>query len=158
MGPSIWFSGGKISVSGKPLMDLPERSGVDVEIGAGLGPQSTGAWDLVIGVAGRAGGAFSRLPVGNSYSNCKPVVRKWGLAPSRSGFFRCFGFADGACPLLRTVNSAPPWKKGTGTSRLLFSPQFQPIFARSQSPFSTTRLQFEVFCLDNLRLVNSPSR
>ena len=55
-------------------------------------------------------------------SNCKPLVRKWGLAPSRSGFFRCLGFADGACPLFRTVNSAAPWKKGTGTERPRFSP------------------------------------
>ena len=47
---------------------------------------------------------------------------EWGLAPSRSGFFRCFGFADGACPLFRRVNSAPPWKKGTGTERPRFSP------------------------------------
>ena len=47
---------------------------------------------------------------------------------------RCLSpFSDGEC--------RPPWKKGTGTSRLLFSPQFQPISARSQSPFSTTRLQ-----------------
>ena len=66
MGPSIWFSGGKISVSGKPLMDLPERTGVDVGIGAGLGPQSTATWDLVIGMAGRAPGTFSKLPAGNS--------------------------------------------------------------------------------------------
>ena len=79
-------------------------------------------------------------------SDCKPVVRKWGRAPSRSGFFRCFGFADGACPLFRTVNSAPPWKKGTGTERPRFSrnsgryllgasPHFPlPAYSLSQEP------------------------
>ena len=65
VGPSIWFSGGKISVFGKPLMDLPERTWVHVEITAGLGPQSTGTWDLVIGVAGEAPKTFPKLPCGS---------------------------------------------------------------------------------------------
>jgi len=66
VGPSIWFSGGKISVSGKPLMDLPERTWVHVEITAGLGPQSTGTWDLVIRVAGETPKAFPKLPIGSN--------------------------------------------------------------------------------------------
>ena len=73
---------------------------------------------------------------------------------------RLFGVADGACPHFRTVNAASPWKKGTGTSRLLFSPQFQPISARSQSPFSTTRLQFENLTMaydDTLIAVTAPA-
>ena len=75
-------------------------------------------------------------------SSCKPGVRKWGLAPSESGFVAVSGlptvpvpFSDGECQA--------PWKKGTGTERPRFFTQFRPITARSQSPFSTTRLQFE---------------
>ena len=49
---------------------------------------------------------------------------------------RCLSpFSDGEC--------RAPWKKGKGTSRPRFAPHFRWISARSQSPFSTTRLRFE---------------
>jgi len=42
------------------------------------------------------------------FSDCRPGVRKWGLAPSAPGFCGCFGFTDGACPLLRIDNCSEP--------------------------------------------------
>ena len=49
---------------------------------------------------------------------------------------RCLSpFSDAEC--------LAPWKRGTGTSRLRLSSQYQRITARSQSPFSTPYLQFE---------------
>ena len=35
-----------------------------------------------------------------------------GLAPSQTGFCGCFRFADGACPLFRTVNAEHRGKRG----------------------------------------------
>ena len=48
----------------------------------------------------------------SNFSNCRPVVRKWGLAPSHFAFGDCLLFADGACPLFRTRHGIWPHTLG----------------------------------------------
>ena len=66
-----------------------------------------------------------------------------GTGSVTTRFCGCFRFADGACPLFRTVIGERREKRGTGTSRQRFSPHYRPISARSQSPFFTPQFQFE---------------
>jgi hypothetical protein len=62
VGPSLWIAGGKLSVGGKPLADLPASQWCHVEIRAGLGAESNGTWDLTINLPGRPPQSFAALP------------------------------------------------------------------------------------------------
>ena len=69
IGPSLWIAGGKLSVGGKPLAEVPTSQWVHIEIRAGLGDQSTGAWDLTLTVPGKPPQSFAALP-------CDPQWKK----------------------------------------------------------------------------------
>lgn len=64
VGPSLWVQGGKLSVAGKPLVDLPSGVWVRVEVTAGLGQASTGTWDLSVAVPGQEPKHFRKLANG----------------------------------------------------------------------------------------------
>ena len=68
-GPSLWIAGGKLSVGGKPLAEVPTGEWVHIEIRAGLGDQSTGVWELTLTVSGKAPQTFAALP-------CDPKWKK----------------------------------------------------------------------------------
>jgi hypothetical protein len=53
---------GKLSVSGKPLLDLPTGQWVHFEVVAGLGNQSTGTWEVVVTLPGQPPKRFADLP------------------------------------------------------------------------------------------------
>ena len=61
-GPSLWVANGKLSVSGKPLLDLPTGQWVHFEVVAGLGNQSTGTWEVVVTLPGQPPKRFADLP------------------------------------------------------------------------------------------------
>lgn len=61
-GPSLWVSGGKLSVQGRPLLDFPAGQWVRLEIVAGLGSVSTGKWDLLVTARGQPPRSFPGLP------------------------------------------------------------------------------------------------
>ncbi len=52
-GPSIWIQNGKLRAAGKELA-IPNNTWVHLEVKAGLGPQSTGAWELSVTVPGQS--------------------------------------------------------------------------------------------------------
>ena len=62
VGPSLWIVGGKLTVGGKPLAEMPTGQWCHIEIRAGLGAQSTATWDLAITVPGKPPQSFAALP------------------------------------------------------------------------------------------------
>jgi hypothetical protein len=62
IGPSLWVRGGKLIAAGKELLDIPSGAWVHLEIAAGLGPQSTGTWDLAVTLPGQPPKRFDKLP------------------------------------------------------------------------------------------------
>jgi len=52
VGPSLRVHHGKLIAAGREVMEFPENTWVHFEISAGLGPQSTGTWDLAVTVPG----------------------------------------------------------------------------------------------------------
>ena len=62
VGPSLWITGGKLSVAGKPVADVPAGQWVHVEVSAGLGNQSTATWELKLTLPGQAPQTFANLP------------------------------------------------------------------------------------------------
>jgi hypothetical protein len=60
-GPSLWVSGGKLSVQGKPLLEVPAGVWVHLEVTAGLGAHSTGAWALTVTLPGQPAQQFPGL-------------------------------------------------------------------------------------------------
>ncbi len=69
---------------------------------------------------------------------------KWGLAPLMTGMAVVIRVADGACPLFRAVTLGHRGKWGQAPSQRRFFAALTSVAARSQSPFSTPRLQFEL--------------
>jgi hypothetical protein len=69
VGPSLWVAGGKLSVGGKPLADVPTSQWVHIEVRAALGDQSTGTWDLSITFPDKPPQSFAALP-------CAPQWKK----------------------------------------------------------------------------------
>ncbi len=65
IGPSLLVRGGKLSAVGKDLLDLPTGAWTHFEIAAGLGPQSSGTWDLTVRIPGRDPTVFRSLPNGS---------------------------------------------------------------------------------------------
>jgi len=65
VGPSLWVRGGKLLVGGKPLLDIPAGKWVHFEVAAGLGPQSTGTWDLTVTLPGQPPKRFAKLKNGS---------------------------------------------------------------------------------------------
>jgi len=70
VGPTVSVSGGKLHVNGQPPLDLPVGQWVHFEIAAGLGPQSTGTWDLAVTLPGQPPKTFKGL------ANGKPDWKK----------------------------------------------------------------------------------
>ena len=62
VGPSLWIVGGKLSVAGKPLAEVPAGQWAHLEISAGLGDRSTGTWELKVTLPGQAPQTFADLP------------------------------------------------------------------------------------------------
>ena len=65
VGPSLWIRRGKLSAGGKVLMEIPAGVWLHVESSAGLGPNSTGTWELRLAVPGQQPRVFAGLPNGN---------------------------------------------------------------------------------------------
>jgi len=61
VGPSLWMANGKLSVAGKPLLDVPLGQWMHVEISAGLGVSAKGTWDLVVTLPGASPQRFEHL-------------------------------------------------------------------------------------------------
>lgn len=64
-GPSISIQNDKLRVAGQDQMDLPPNQWAEFEISAGLGPQSTGFWDLKVTPSGGQARTF-RFPLRSS--------------------------------------------------------------------------------------------
>jgi hypothetical protein len=47
------------------LLDIPVSQWVHIEVAAGLGPQSTGTWDLTVTLPGEQPRKFAKLPNGS---------------------------------------------------------------------------------------------
>ncbi|MBI5397136.1 MAG: right-handed parallel beta-helix repeat-containing protein [Verrucomicrobia bacterium] len=65
VGPSLWIGNGKLRVHDKEVLELPAGKWVRFEISAGLGPQSTGAWDLAVTLPGESPRRFAGLKNGS---------------------------------------------------------------------------------------------
>jgi len=65
VGPSFWVQQGKLQVGGQDLLELPVGEWVHFEVAAGIGPQATGTWDLVVTLPDQAPQRFEGLPNGS---------------------------------------------------------------------------------------------
>jgi hypothetical protein len=65
VGPSLWIGDGKLRVHGKDLLAMPAGKWVHFELSVGLGPQSTGTWDLAVTLPGEAPRRFTGLKNGH---------------------------------------------------------------------------------------------
>jgi hypothetical protein len=65
VGPSVWVRDGGLLVGGKKLLDLPVGNWVHYEVVAGLGPKSTGTWDLIVTLPGQGPRRFEKLKNGS---------------------------------------------------------------------------------------------
>jgi len=87
IGPSLLVRDGKLVAAGRELMKFPENAWVHFEVSAGLGPQSTGTWDLAVTLPGQPPRAFPKLP------NASPQWKKldWlgfcSLATAKTVFY-----------------------------------------------------------------------
>jgi hypothetical protein len=61
-GPSLWVTHGKLSIAGKPVVDIPTSQWVHFEIEAGLGSKSTRTWEVVVTLPGQPPKRFADLP------------------------------------------------------------------------------------------------
>jgi hypothetical protein len=61
-GPGLWVAKGKLTVGGKPLIDIPTGQWVRLEIQAGLGAKSTHTWELIVTLPGQPPKRFEALP------------------------------------------------------------------------------------------------
>lgn len=69
VGPSLRIdAAGDLLTGKKKLMSLPHDTWIHVEIVCGLGPQSTGTYDLSVTVAGQPSQRFEKLPLGSPES------------------------------------------------------------------------------------------
>ena len=60
-GPSLAVTGGKLSVAGKALLEIPENQWIHIAITAGLGAQATATWDLTVTTPGQPPRKFPNL-------------------------------------------------------------------------------------------------
>ncbi len=70
VGPSLLIRNGKLMAAGRELVALPPGVWVHLDITVGVGPQSTGTWDLALTIPGQEGKTFRQLP------NVTPQWRK----------------------------------------------------------------------------------
>ncbi|HPD16146.1 MAG TPA: right-handed parallel beta-helix repeat-containing protein [Planctomycetota bacterium] len=70
VGPTMSVSGGKLHVKDQPPLDIPAGQWVRYEMSAGLGPQSTSTWELVVTQPGQQPRVFKAIPF------AKPGLRK----------------------------------------------------------------------------------
>ncbi len=66
VGPTLWIRDGRLQAAGRDVMALPVGKWVKVEIACGMGPDSTGTWDLTVTPAGQAAKHFAKLPVASA--------------------------------------------------------------------------------------------
>jgi hypothetical protein len=50
-GPSLWVRNGKLRVDNRDVMEIPPGRWVHFDVAAGVGPQSTGTWELTVKVS-----------------------------------------------------------------------------------------------------------
>ena len=87
VGPGLSVGDGKLSAAGKVLLDLPAGQWVHFETTAGLGPQSTGTWDLAVTLPGQEPKLFKGI------ANGKPDWKKldWlgfsSIAADKAAFY-----------------------------------------------------------------------
>lgn len=60
-GPSLWVSGGKLTIAGRPVLDIPSGQWVHFEISTALGPAARGKWQLAVTLPGRPPKRFVNL-------------------------------------------------------------------------------------------------
>jgi len=65
IGPSLWIQGGKLTVGGRPVLDLPTGQWFHVEITAKVGTDTDGKWNLTVQLPGQQPQRFPDLAVGN---------------------------------------------------------------------------------------------
>ena len=63
IGPSIWIRDGKLTVGGRPLLDLPAGQWFHVEITAKVGTAADGKWNLTVVLPGEQPRRFPDLAV-----------------------------------------------------------------------------------------------
>lgn len=65
IGPSFWVQSGKLTVGGRPLLDLPTGKWFHVEITAKVGADTDGKWALTVQLPGTPPQSFPDLAVGS---------------------------------------------------------------------------------------------
>lgn len=87
VGPSLRIDAGKLSVSGKPLADIPAGTWVHVEINCGLGRKASEAWDLVVTVPGQPPQTLRALACGTPKFQRLDWLGFVSLASSKTVFY-----------------------------------------------------------------------
>jgi len=66
VGPSVTIRNAKLIVADKPRLDLPVGKWFHIDISAGIGPDSTGTWDLTVTLHGGKTHRFPKLKNGSA--------------------------------------------------------------------------------------------
>jgi hypothetical protein len=65
VGPGFWVEQGNLQVGGQNLIKLPTGEWIHFEVCAGVGPEASGTWELIVTLPGQAPRHFRNLPNGN---------------------------------------------------------------------------------------------
>ena len=61
VGPSFWVTGGKLTIGGQPMTDIPAGIWIEYTVKAGIGVNSDGTWELTLKQQGSAEKVFHGL-------------------------------------------------------------------------------------------------
>jgi len=87
VGPSLWIQDGKLTVGGRPLLDLPTDQWLHVEITARVGADTDGKWDLTVQLPGEPPRRFPGLAVASTEFKNFTWVGWCSMASDKTAFF-----------------------------------------------------------------------
>lgn len=87
IGPSLWIRDGKLSVAGRPLLDLPVNEWFHVELVARIGADGDGKWDLTVQLPDQTPRRFAGLDVGDASFKNLTWIGWCSMATDKTGFY-----------------------------------------------------------------------
>ncbi len=87
IGPSFWIQGGKLTVGGRTLLDLPTGQWFHVEITAKVGTATDGKWNLTIHLPGQQPQRFPDLAVASPEFKNFTWMGWCSMATDKTAFF-----------------------------------------------------------------------
>jgi hypothetical protein len=87
VGPSLWIQGGKLTVGGRALLDLPSGQWAHVQITAKIGASGDGKWELAVELPGQQSRRFPDLALGSPEFKNLTWVGWCSMATDKATFY-----------------------------------------------------------------------